>query len=139
MDLVCARGQGEGRHRRRGAAAEVDVGAGVRRRGDGLPDPAAEILVPQPVYLPRGDDVADVVDGVGVLDEVQSVGTEAVLERAISGGPAAERVGGTKNPDVQRIRQLQPGLVHVNLEENLEKHAAAIAAMIATPSVGRVA
>lgn len=33
------------------------------------------------------------------------------------------RVGGTKNPDVQAIRDLQPDLVHMNLEENLRRHA----------------
>lgn len=36
------------------------------------------------------------------------------------------RVGGTKNPDVDAIRALQPDLVHMNLEENLERHADAI-------------
>ncbi len=33
------------------------------------------------------------------------------------------RVGGTKNPDVEAIRKLAPDLVHMNLEENLERHA----------------
>lgn len=36
------------------------------------------------------------------------------------------RVGGTKNPRVQEIRALRPDLVHMNLEENLAKHAALI-------------
>jgi len=36
------------------------------------------------------------------------------------------RVGGTKNPAVDRIRELEPDLVHMNLEENLERHAAQI-------------
>lgn len=36
------------------------------------------------------------------------------------------RVGGTKNPRVDAIRELQPDLVHMNLEENLERHARAI-------------
>jgi ABC-type Fe3+-hydroxamate transport system substrate-binding protein len=36
------------------------------------------------------------------------------------------RVGGTKNPDVSAIRELKPDLVHMNLEENLERHARAI-------------
>jgi len=36
------------------------------------------------------------------------------------------RVGGTKNPRVEDIRALKPDLVHMNLEENLEKHARAI-------------
>lgn len=37
------------------------------------------------------------------------------------------RVGGTKNPRVEQIRELAPDLVHMNLEENLRKHADAIA------------
>ncbi len=37
------------------------------------------------------------------------------------------RVGGTKNPRVEEIRGLAPDLVYVNLEENLKRHADAIA------------
>lgn len=37
------------------------------------------------------------------------------------------RVGGTKNPDVHRIRELKPDLVYVNIEENLKRHADEIA------------
>ncbi|HEX7708779.1 MAG TPA: helical backbone metal receptor [Thermoanaerobaculia bacterium] len=36
------------------------------------------------------------------------------------------RVGGTKNPDVNVIRELAPDLVHMNLEENVRRHADAI-------------
>lgn len=36
------------------------------------------------------------------------------------------RVGGTKNPRVDEIRALGPDLVHMNLEENLRRHAEAI-------------
>lgn len=38
------------------------------------------------------------------------------------------RIGGTKNPDIDEIRRLAPDLVHVNLEENLKRHADAISA-----------
>ncbi|HEV7920868.1 MAG TPA: helical backbone metal receptor [Thermoanaerobaculia bacterium] len=38
------------------------------------------------------------------------------------------RVGGTKNPKVEAIRALRPDLVHMNLEENLRRHADDIAA-----------
>lgn len=33
------------------------------------------------------------------------------------------RVGGTKNPSIERIRELRPDLVYMNHEENLKKHA----------------
>jgi iron complex transport system substrate-binding protein len=36
------------------------------------------------------------------------------------------RLGGTKNPRVEDIRALAPDLVHMNLEENLRRHAEAI-------------
>lgn len=38
----------------------------------------------------------------------------------------ARAVGGTKNPKVDAIRELQPELVYMNLEENLKRHADAI-------------
>jgi iron complex transport system substrate-binding protein len=38
-------------------------------------------------------------------------------------GLALPRVGGTKNPRVDEIRALEPDLVHMNLEENLRRHA----------------
>src|SRR5687768_629465 len=36
-------------------------------------------------------------------------------------------LGGTKNPRIEEIRALRPDLVYVNLEENLRRHAEAIA------------
>jgi ABC-type Fe3+-hydroxamate transport system substrate-binding protein len=41
-------------------------------------------------------------------------------------GLTLPRVGGTKNPDVEEIRALNPDLVHMNLEENLRRHGEAI-------------
>lgn len=38
------------------------------------------------------------------------------------------KVGGTKSPSIDLIRSLAPDLVHVNFEENLEKHGSAISA-----------
>ncbi|HEY6843496.1 MAG TPA: helical backbone metal receptor [Thermoanaerobaculia bacterium] len=37
------------------------------------------------------------------------------------------RVGGTKTPRIERIRELRPDVVYVNVEENLKKHAEEIA------------
>ena len=37
------------------------------------------------------------------------------------------RVGGTKTPNIGRIRQLAPDIVYVNIEENLKRHADEIA------------
>jgi ABC-type Fe3+-hydroxamate transport system substrate-binding protein len=41
-------------------------------------------------------------------------------------GLALPRVGGTKNPRIDEIHALAPDLVHMNLEENLRRHAGAI-------------
>ncbi len=41
-------------------------------------------------------------------------------------GLALPRLGGTKNPDIEAIRTLEPDLVHMNLEENLEHHGVLI-------------
>lgn len=43
-------------------------------------------------------------------------------------GLTLPHVGGTKNPRVEEIRALAPELVHMNLEENLRRHAEAIEA-----------
>ena len=43
-------------------------------------------------------------------------------------GLALPRVGGTKNPRVEEIRALRPDVVYMNMEENLRRHAEAIAA-----------
>jgi ABC-type Fe3+-hydroxamate transport system substrate-binding protein len=37
------------------------------------------------------------------------------------------RLGGTKNPDIARVRELAPDVVYMNREENLKRHADAIA------------
>jgi ABC-type Fe3+-hydroxamate transport system substrate-binding protein len=42
-------------------------------------------------------------------------------------GLTLPRVGGTKNPRIEEIRALAPDLVYVNHEENLKRHADAIA------------
>ncbi|MEO8216685.1 MAG: helical backbone metal receptor [Acidobacteriota bacterium] len=44
------------------------------------------------------------------------------------GVAALPHLRGTKNPDVARIRELRPDLVHMNVEENLERDAVAIEA-----------
>jgi len=42
-------------------------------------------------------------------------------------GLTLPRLGGTKTPDVDRIRALRPDIVYVNVEENLKRHADEIA------------
>ena len=49
-----------------------------------------------------------------------------ITDFCIFPGADLPRVGGTKNPSIDAIRRMNPDLVHMNLEENLERHARAI-------------
>lgn len=58
--------------------------------------------------------VTDALATLGVADQVVGV-----TKYCVSGAPdAAARLGGTKNPEVQRVIALRPDLVVVNTEEN---------------------
>ncbi len=59
---------------------------------------------------------------LGAGDEVVGVTEFCVFPENLD----RPRLGGTKNPRVDAIRALRPDLVHMNLEENLERHARAI-------------
>jgi ABC-type Fe3+-hydroxamate transport system substrate-binding protein len=59
---------------------------------------------------------------LGASDAVAGVTDFCIFPSHIT----APRLGGTKNPRVEEIHRLQPDLVYVNLEENLERHAKAI-------------
>ncbi|MCM2317583.1 MAG: helical backbone metal receptor [Thermoanaerobaculia bacterium] len=66
--------------------------------------------------------ITETLFDLGAGDSVVGVTDWCIFPEALS----ARRVGGTKNPRVDEIRALRPDLVHMNLEENLEKHARAI-------------
>ncbi|HUF18527.1 MAG TPA: helical backbone metal receptor [Thermoanaerobaculia bacterium] len=68
--------------------------------------------------------ITETLFDLGVGDALVGVTDFCIFPAEMPDGIA--RVGGTKNPAVERIRSLKPDLVHVNLEENLEKHAAEI-------------
>lgn len=58
--------------------------------------------------------LTDTVAAMGAADELV-----AVTDFCISGAPdSVERIGGTKNPDIQRIVALRPDIVLANTEEN---------------------
>lgn len=56
---------------------------------------------------------------LGAGDDVVGITDFCIFPKGIE----RPRVGGTKNPDVQRIRELRPDAVYVNIEENLKRHA----------------
>lgn len=72
--------------------------------------------------------ITETLFDLGVGDSVVGVTDWCIFPEALS----ARRVGGTKNPRVDEIRALRPDLVHMNLEENLEKHARVIEEFAAT-------
>lgn len=61
---------------------------------------------------------------IGAGDDVVAITDYCVFPAGLT----LPRVGGTKNPSVDAIRELRPDLVHMNLEENLERDARAIRA-----------
>lgn len=87
----------------------------VRGREIGIVGPPLRVvsLVPS---------ITETLFDLGAGDSVVGVTDWCIFPEGLS----APRVGGTKNPRVDEIRALRPDLVHMNLEENLEKHARAI-------------
>jgi len=67
--------------------------------------------------------ITETLFDLGVGDAVVGITDWCIFPEGLS----VPRVGGTKNPRVDEIRALEPDLVHINLEENLRKHADAIA------------
>jgi ABC-type Fe3+-hydroxamate transport system substrate-binding protein len=59
---------------------------------------------------------------LGAGDDVAGITDYCIFPPALP----LPRLGGTKNPRVDALRALQPDLVYMNLEENLQRHAAEI-------------
>lgn len=68
--------------------------------------------------------ISETLAAVGVADRVVAVTDFCV--RPPGAFTAAERVRGTKNPDVDRVIELEPDLVLANLEENRERDVTAL-------------
>jgi len=60
---------------------------------------------------------------LGAGDDVAGITDFCIFPEGID----RPRIGGTKTPNIARIRELAPDIVYVNVEENLKKHADAIA------------
>ena len=60
---------------------------------------------------------------LGAGDDVAGITDFCIFPEGID----RPRVGGTKTPSIERIRQLEPDVVYVNIEENLKRHADEIA------------
>src|SRR5262249_52709802 len=64
--------------------------------------------------------VTETLCALGLADALVGITVYCVEPRAIVGGKA--RIGGEKNPDLEKIRGLAPDLVVANIEENLREH-----------------
>ena len=64
--------------------------------------------------------VTETLCTLGLADALVGITVYCVEPRAIVGGKT--RIGGEKNPDLEKIRGLAPDLVVANLEENLREH-----------------
>lgn len=81
-----------------------------------------EITTPPKRVVSLVPSITETLFDLGAGDSVVGVTDWCIFPESIG----APRLGGTKNPRVEEIRALRPDLVHMNLEENLAKHAARI-------------
>jgi len=63
---------------------------------------------------------------LGLADALVGITVYCVEPRAIVGGKT--KIGGEKNPDLEKIRALEPDLIIANVEENLREHVDALRA-----------
>jgi ABC-type Fe3+-hydroxamate transport system substrate-binding protein len=63
---------------------------------------------------------------LGLADALVGITVYCVEPRAVVAGKT--RIGGEKNPDLEKIRGLAPDLVVANIEENLREHVATLRA-----------
>jgi ABC-type Fe3+-hydroxamate transport system substrate-binding protein len=80
-----------------------------------------EVSVPSPPgrVVSLVPSISETVHAVGAADRLVGVTDYCVWPPGAFAG--AERVRGTKNPDVDRVLELEPDLVLANLEENRER------------------
>jgi ABC-type Fe3+-hydroxamate transport system substrate-binding protein len=64
--------------------------------------------------------ITETLCALGLAEALVAVTVYCVEPREIVGGKT--RIGGEKNPDLERIRSLQPDLVIANVEENVREH-----------------
>src|SRR5262249_40154404 len=64
--------------------------------------------------------VTETLCALGLADALVGITVYCVEPRAVVGGKT--RIGGEKNPDLEKIRGLAPDLVVANIEENLREH-----------------
>ena len=78
-------------------------------------------MSPRAVSL--GPSLTETLFALGAGDDVVGITDFCIFPE----NPDRPRLGGTKTPNIARIRDLAPDVVYVNIEENLKKHADAIA------------
>ena len=64
--------------------------------------------------------ITETLCALGLADALVGITVYCVEPHAIVSGKT--RIGGEKNPDLEKIRRLEPDLVIANIEENLRDH-----------------
>ena len=70
--------------------------------------------------------ITETLCALGLADALVGITVYCVEPREVVAGKT--RIGGEKNPDLEKIRRLEPDLVIANIEENLREHVEALRA-----------
>src|SRR3989441_7823821 len=71
--------------------------------------------------------ITETLCALGLADALVAVTVYCVEPREVVRGKT--RIGGEKNPDLEKIRSLEPDLVIANVEENDREHIATLQAL----------
>ena len=87
---------------------------------------AVELARPPRRIVSLVPSITETLCALGLADALVGITVYCVEPRAIVGGKT--KIGGEKNPDLDKIRGLEPDLVIANVEENLREHVDALRA-----------
>src|SRR5438132_11930649 len=81
---------------------------------------AVELSTPPRRIVSLVPSLTETLCALGLADALVGITVYCVEPREVVGGKT--RIGGEKNPDLEKIRRLEPDLVIANIEENLRDH-----------------
>lgn len=81
---------------------------------------AVELASPPRRIVSLVPSITETLCALGLADALAGITVYCVEPRAVVRGKT--RIGGEKNPDLEKIRSLEPDLVIANIEENLRDH-----------------
>ena len=81
---------------------------------------AVELATPPRRIVSLVPSITETLCALGLAEALVGITVYCVEPREVVGGKT--RIGGEKNPDLEKIRRLEPDLVIANIEENLRDH-----------------